>query len=99
MERYVAYCSQCNASVVVQWDSESDEPLDPSKIECLEVVASCQAAGCPLTDASASELLDLLEFLPSGAEGGKPRGLEEAERIVSRARATSMRLQLPQDED
>lgn len=97
MKRHVAYCSECNASVVIQWDP--DEGLDPSKVECLEVVASCQAADCPISDASAEELLEKLEFLPEGARKSGARGLSEAQDLVEKARASSLRRGRPDADD
>jgi hypothetical protein len=91
MKNYLTYCSVCDSKVLVRLDPEAEQPLDPSSVVCLDRVASCEEAECPLTDASPAELRDRLEFLPAGARGGKPRTLREAEEIVEKARVASLK--------
>ncbi len=91
MKSYAAYCSACDSEVLVKLDPEAEQPLDPSNVICLDRVASCEEAECPLTGASSSELRDRLEFLPAQARGGKPRTLQEAEEIVEKARIASLK--------
>jgi hypothetical protein len=91
MKSYLTYFSVCESKVLVKQDPEAEQPLDPSDVICLDRVASCEEAECPLADASSSELRDRLEFLPAEARGGKPRTLQEAEEIVEKARIASVK--------
>ncbi|MFQ5691365.1 MAG: hypothetical protein ACE5HQ_13980 [Gemmatimonadota bacterium] len=91
MRSYIGYCSRCDSRVLVRLDPEAELPADPVEIRCLDRVASCEQAECPLAGVSPADLRDRLEFLPATLAGGEPRSLEEAAEILRRARAASVR--------
>ncbi len=93
METYEAYCSVCAANVRVTLDPEAEHPLAHVTLECLERDASCEGVSCPFDGATARELSELLEFLPSEAreEGEGGPGVADAEETLRRGRIQAMR--------
>ena len=93
MKRYRTYCSACDAEVLVSVDPDTKE-IDPDQVECLDEGPECAEADCPLTGLSASELADVLEFVPapetSGSEG-ESRDLDQAKQLLGEARIASFR--------
>lgn len=98
MKKYVAYCSACDAEVLVTLE-EGEQMLDPSKVECLDKGDECAEGECPLSGASAEEMAARLEFVPVSSEGESPRDLAEAEELIQKARIASLRRQFRHRED
>ena len=91
MKEYVTYCSECDARVVVRVPAQRKRPLAPADLTCLDRVASCTPATCPLCNVDAGELCDRLEFLPPELVGDNPRGFDEAVELVEKSRRAAVR--------
>ncbi len=91
-KRYAAYCSTCDANVLVTLE-EGERTLDPSKVECLDEGEDCALEQCPLAGATPEELAARLEFVPVPSGDDSPHDLDEAEEVVEKARIASFRRQ------
>ncbi|MDH3734498.1 MAG: hypothetical protein OEU54_13285 [Gemmatimonadota bacterium] len=93
MQNYEAYCAGCDANVRVTLDPDVEHPLESAKVECLDRCPSCDEVVCPLENATARELGERLEFLPSSAH--EPDESAEVdphpEETLRRARMQAMR--------
>ncbi len=91
-KKYSAYCSACDANVLVTLE-EGEQNLDPSQVECLDEGDDCAVEECPLAGATAAELAARLEFVPVPSSEESPHDLDEAEEMVEKARIASFRRQ------
>jgi len=90
MQTSFAYCSACDAEVLVRHDPERSG-LSVSDVECPEIGEVCSRADCVLEGLSDPELRENLEFLPGHlqADDGE-RGLDGASRRTEEARRRSL---------
>lgn len=89
MQSCLAYCSACDAEVLVRYDPERSA-LSRSDVECPEIGGVCSRADCVLEGMSGPELRENLEFLPEHLESGRERGLDAAARRTEQARRESL---------
>lgn len=88
METSLAYCSACDAEVLVRHDAGG--PISPADVECPEIGKVCSRADCVLEGMSGPRLRGSLEFLPEHLEADEPRGFDEAARRTEEARRASL---------
>ena len=92
MKTYEAYCAICDANVRVTLNPTAEHPLRDAELECLDRCPSCSEVVCPLEGATARELAERLEFLPSRArEGVEPMLSPDSEEAIEQGRIHAMR--------
>ena len=89
MQTSLAYCSACDAEVLVRHDPDRAS-LSLSDVECPEIGEVCSRADCVLAGMSGPQLRSNLEFLPEHLETDGDRGFEEAARRTEEARRASL---------
>lgn len=89
MQTSLAYCSACDAEVLVRHDPDRTV-LSRSDVECPEIGEICSRADCVLEGMNDPELRRNLEFLPQHLATDEPRGFDEAVRRTERARRQSL---------
>lgn len=89
MQTCLAYCSACDAEVLVRYDPDRPS-LSRSDVECPELGEVCSRACCVLEGMSDSQLRENLEFLPEHLEADEERDFGEAVRQTEQARRVSL---------
>lgn len=89
MQTSLAYCSACDAEVLVRHERDSAS-LSLSDVECPEIGGVCSRADCVLQGMNGPQLRKSLEFLPEHLEADEERGFDEAARRTEQARRESL---------